>query len=95
MLMPDTMHECQCGAVVPVRGAACPAGEVATGAFGEVDVQPAMASAAAHDSASAVRAAFGRANALETRWGNGMTAILPHPAVCADPVRARPGRFPG
>src|SRR5215471_3043694 len=88
MLMPDIVHDCQRSAVVVVRGASCPAGEVATGADGVVDVQPAMARAAAHDTARAVSVALGRANILETRWGNGMTAILPHPAVCPGPVRA-------
>src|SRR5215472_17813573 len=95
MWMPDTVHDCQRSAVVAVRGASCPAGEVATGADGVVDVQPAMARAAAHDTARAVSAVFGRANTLVTRWGNGMTAILPHPAECTDPVRARGAAPPG
>ena len=85
--MPDTVHECQASAAVPACGASCPAGEVATGGDDVADVQPAMARAAAHDNARAVSLAFGRASVLKTRWGNGMTAILPHPAVCADPDR--------
>src|SRR5690348_15010100 len=86
MPMPDSVHECQCTAVVPVCGASCPAGEVATGADDVADVQPAMARTAAHDKARAVSVALGRAGTLKTRWGNGMTAILPHPAVCAGPA---------
>jgi len=66
---------------------------VATGAWGDggepvpeaADVQPAISTAMAEENA-AVRVTVPRGNALPGLRGDGMTAILPHPAGCT--VRA-------
>ena len=65
---------------------------MATGAWGDggepvpeaADVQPAISTAMAEENA-AVRVTVPRGNALPGLRGDGMTAILPHPAECAVP----------
>ena len=93
MVTPDTVHPCQCGAGISGWAAAWITPECdGAGAGDELAVQPAATSAAAHDKARVTSVASGRRSALEAPRGNGMTAILPHQAGCAD--RAVPGCEP-